>query len=244
MNRRQALPIFTLGAAGLFAAPRVPAADTQAPSVLPGTYEEFGTWLEAARTASLAYLKANGTTDTERFMKLLSLWACAMPEPPEPRWQRVAGGNALIEMATVAPGRPFVVSAFRMAPGAILPLHCHPGGGGITICMSGSMAIQHFQLSEMQPRYSETGAVAEVRQVLTAQLDDRQSTQFTPTQSNLHQFHAGQKGIVGVELAVQWQGSGEFSFLKLERPAAVDGFAAGRPLRGRWVGMQLADAYS
>ncbi len=75
-------------------------------------------------------------------------------------------------------------------------------------------------------------------------LDGRQSTQFTPTQSNLHQFHAGLKGIVGVEFAVQWQGSGEFSFLKLEQPAAVDGFAAGRPLRGRWVGMQLADAYS
>ncbi len=129
MNRRQALPVISLGATGLLAAPQVRAADTQAPSLLPGTYEGFGTWLEAARTATLAYLKSYGTTDTERFMKLLSLWACAMPGPPEPQWQRVAGANASIEMATVAAGRPFVVSAFRMAPGAILPLHCHPGEG-------------------------------------------------------------------------------------------------------------------
>jgi hypothetical protein len=61
--------------------------------------------------------------------------------------------------------------------------------------------------------------------------------------ANLHQFHAGLAGAAGVEIAVQWQGAGDFSFLKLERPAAVERFRAGERLTGKWVGMQLAAAY-
>lgn len=243
MKRRELLPVLSLAAAGSIVPPKAPALEALASGLLPQQYDDFAAWLASARTASLDYLKAYGATDTERFMKLLSLWACAMPEPPTPVWQSLCGANKPIEMATLAPGRPFVVSAFRMGPGAILPLHCHPGGGGITMCMSGSLAIQHFQLSEGQPPFSQTGAEAEVRQVLVAQLERHQSTQFTPTLSNLHQFHAGPEGVAGLEVVVQWQGAGEFSFLKLQRPAAVDTFAATRPLRGKWVGMQLANAY-
>jgi hypothetical protein len=48
---------------------------------------------------------------------------------------------------------------------------------------------------------------------------------------------------MGFEIAVQWQGGGEFSFLKLERPLPVERFDSQSRLRGEWVGMNLAAAY-
>jgi hypothetical protein len=159
-------------------------------------------------------------------------------------WRTVPGANAPLDMATVASGRPFVVSAFRMAGDAVLPVHCHPGGGGITLCTGGSLAIQHFEPCEGSAAWSQTGAHVEVRQVQVAQLRRHQATLFTPTLANLHQFRAGPEGAVGVELAVQWQGSGAFSFLKLEEDLATSDFRDGeRRLAGVWTGMRLEDAY-
>lgn len=243
MQRREMVSMLSVAAAGAVAPLVSAGAETPGPLLLPERYDDFADWLANARTAGMNYLQRFGASDTERFMKLLSLWACAMPDPPEPTWQSMQGANAPLEMATIAPGRPFVVSAFRMAPGCILPLHCHPGGGGITLCTSGSLAIQHFELCDQQPPFSQTGADAEVRQVLVAQIARNQATLFTPTLANLHQFHAGPEGAVGVEIAVQWQGAGEFSFLRMRENLAPENFRVGQRLAGRWVGMQLAAAY-
>jgi hypothetical protein len=242
MQRRELVSM--MSATACAAAPLMSAeVAARSPSQLPSEYADFADWLFNARAAGMAYLRERGTSDTERFMKLLSLWACAMPDPPEPDWQGMPGANTPLDMATIAAGRPFVVSAFRMAPGCILPLHCHPGGGGITLCTAGSLAIQHFELLDDQPPFSQTGSNADVRQVQVAQLARNQATLFTPTLANLHQFHAGPGGALGVEMAVQWQGTGEFSFLKLQEQLGVEDFRAGQPLRGQWVGMQLAAAY-
>lgn len=243
MQRRELVSALSLATAGIVAPFTAPAAEPADPALLPGRYDDFRRWLDDARAAALRYLTDYGASDTERFMKFLSLWTCAMPDPAEPPWQAMRGANASLEMATVAPGRPFVVSAFRMGPGCVLPLHCHPGGGGITLCTSGSLAIQHFELCEDQPPFSDTGARAEVRHVQVAQLAPRQATSFTPTLSNLHQFRAGPQGASGVEIAVQWRGSGEFSFLKLPVDVPIGQFLANERLSGEWVGMRLEDAH-
>jgi hypothetical protein len=243
MQRRKIVSMLSVTAAGAVASRMAAAMGPPSHGVLPGQYDDFAAWLVDARAAGMNYLREFGSAGTERFMKLLSIWACAMPDPPDPNWQAVQGANKPLEMAMIAPGQPFVVSAFRMAPGCILPLHCHPGGGGITLCTSGSLAIQHFELVEDQPPFSRTGAQAEVRQVQCAQLTTDQATLFTPTLANLHQFHAGPEGATGVEIAVQWKGAGEFSFLKLRQPLPVESFQANRRLEGNWVGMQLAAAY-
>jgi hypothetical protein len=239
MQRRSVCSFLPLAAAVSLASSYARGAQSPAPALLPRQYVNFSDWLTDARAAASNYLRDFGVADTERFMKLLSLWTSAMPQPPEPAWQAVPGAETPLEMATIAAGRPFVVSAFRMGPGAVLPLHCHPGGGGITLCTAGSLAIQHFELCDDQPPFSETGAHAEVRQVQVAQLERRQSTLFTPSLANLHQFNAGSDGAAGVEIAVQWQGAGEFSFLRLQEPVAVESFRAGRRLKGQWVGMSL-----
>jgi hypothetical protein len=244
MQRRGFISTFSLSATAAALPGAGMGAQVAEAGLVPAQYEDFPVWLQDARAAGMDYLKRYGARDTEKFMQLLSLWATAMPAPSEPAWQVMPGANSRLEMATVAPGRPFVVSAFRMAPGCVLPLHCHPGGGGITMCTSGSVTLQHFELLDNQPAFSETGAYAEVRQVQVARVERGRATMFTPTISNLHQFLAGPEGATGYEIAVQWQGGGEFSFLRLQTPVDVSSFKGNQPLRGQWTGMQLASAYT
>jgi hypothetical protein len=42
---------------------------------------------------------------------------------------------------------------------------------------------------------------------------------------------------------VQWQGGGEFSFLRFADERARDADKVGTALEGRWSGMSIADAY-
>lgn len=83
-----------------------------------------------------------------------------------PDWYASFGGwlEAARDAATIALGRPFVVTALKFAPGCLLPVRCHPGGGGISLCTSGSLVIRHYDLVEGSPEFSATGAVAEVEE--------------------------------------------------------------------------------
>jgi hypothetical protein len=244
MRRRELVSSISLAAAGAVAPLMAPAADWQGEDLLPGRYDDFTDWLQGARQAGLRHVSMFGTDNPERLIRFLGLWASAMPAPPEVSWQVIPGANARLEMATVAAGRPFVVSAFRMAPGCVLPLHCHPGGGGITLCRSGALGIQHFDLCEGQPAFSLTGAYAEVVPISLTQLTPEHDTWFTPDHANLHQFVAGPEGAAGFEIAVQWKGAGEFSFLRPDQPLPPEQLPTVRRLRGQWVGMQLAKAYA
>lgn len=243
MQRRDVVTAVSLAAAGIVAPMMAAGEEQPAVDLLPRKYDDFSVWLASAQAAGMRYLRDYGRNDTERFMKLLGLWVSAMPATPAPNWQVIEGANARLEMATLAAGRPFVVSAFRMAPGCVLPAHCHPGGGGITMCRRGAVTIQHFDLAGDQPAFSETGATVRVRAVSATQLRAEQETWFTPTQSNVHRFVATSEGAEGVEIAAQWAGGGEFSFLKLAAPPEADSFQAGQILSGSWTGMRIADAY-
>lgn len=213
---------------------------------LPSRYDTYNSWLVAARAASLEYIKRDGA-DAEQFIRFLSLWAGAMPEPENITWVNFPGANEPLEFALISAGRPFVVTAFKMAPGCILPAHCHPGGGGITVCTSGHLFIQHFELLPGSAEFTATGARAEVEEVSNACLRKNQFTTFTPTRSNLHQLSTGPEGAVGFDLVVQWEGAGEFSYLRMSD--AVTNYVS-QPVRalhrrhsGTWAGMELSQAY-
>lgn len=175
-------------------------------------------------------------------MQFLALWATAMPDPAEPEWLPIAGANRPLGSAMIAPGRPFVVTALSMAAGCRLPAHCHPGGGGISICIDGAVTIRHYDLVAGSPPYSETGATAEIDPVSVTRLDQNQFTLFTPTQANLHELRAGPDGATVVDIIVQWSGVGEFSYFRHSDDGPES--SLGRRLSGTWVGMNIADAYA
>jgi hypothetical protein len=246
MQRREFLQSAIVGGGAMVTVgPGAHAADASPSASIPGQYGSFEEWLLAARAANMAFLGAPHGREPERFLRYLLLWAEAMPKPApaDQAWQALAGARERVEFAMVAPGRPFVVSMFRMAPGCLLPAHCHPGGGGITLCLEGSVDIQHFNLAEGAPPFSETGSAATVRLDSLTHLSADRYTLFTPQRSNLHQLRAGPNGAVGVDLAAQWQGGGEFSFLRFENKRARDTSNVGATLKGKWSGMSIAEAY-
>ena len=176
-------------------------------------------------------------------MQFLAAWVTGMPKTPSPKWGSIPGANRSLDFAMLSSGRPFVVTTFRMAPGCRQPAHCHPGGGGVTLCVEGGLVMRHFNLLPDQPPFSETGAKVEIEEAAIARLTRDTFTLFTPTRSNLHQLEAGPEGAVCVDIVVQWQGAGQFSYLKLRNEDAGAPPRPGQRLRGEWVGMDIAKAY-
>jgi hypothetical protein len=218
------------------------AAQSASTSMMPTQYGTFDEWLGAARAAAQNVVRESGAKNTEQFMQFLSLWATAMPDPTEFSWLSIAGANRRLDAATLFQGRPFVVSALKMDPGCILPLHCHPSGGAVSVCLQGSLIMRHYDLVPGAAAFTETGAAVEVDEVAVASLTKNRITQFTPTRANLHTFKAGPNGATLVEIAVQWGGTGEFSYLKLG-DAVSNSSESARRYRGNWVGMNVALAY-
>ena len=177
-------------------------------------------------------------------MQFLALWATAMPDPGELSWQPIAGANKRPEAAALFQGRPFVVGALRLDPGCILPLHCHPSGGAVSVCTQGSLLMRHYDLAAGSAPFTDTGATVEVEEVSVTSLMKDRFTLFTPSRANLHTFAAGPEGATLVEIAVQWGGAGEFSYLKLEDAAPASAASTVRRRRGSWVGMDIARAYT
>jgi hypothetical protein len=206
-------------------------------------YTEFNAWLNDARAAMLPLVEQGGARDPARFIQLLAVWAVAMPRFVVREWKEVKGANAKLETALLGAGRPFTISAFRMAPGCRQPVHCHPGAGGITLVHEGSLGIKHFELVPGSAEFTNTGGPAEIAESSIAAVYSGRFTTFTPSAANLHQLEAGTDGAVGVDILVQWSGTGNFSYLQMTESVSTAEGLIGARHRGAWVGMDIAKAY-
>jgi hypothetical protein len=206
-------------------------------------YTDFNAWLNDARAATLPLVEKGGARDPAQFIQLLAVWAVAMPRFVVRDWTEIKGANAQFESALLGTGRPFSISAFRMAPGCLQPVHCHPGAGGITLVHEGSLGIKHFDLVPGSTEFTTAGGPAEIAESSIAAVYSGRFTSFTPSAGNLHQVEAGSDGAVGVDLQVQWSGTGSFSYLKLTEAISTAEGLIGARHRGVWVGMDIAKAY-
>jgi hypothetical protein len=243
MNRRTLVQLLPLALAGCAEPSGTSASGSGSSDLLPGQYTDFNVWLNAARAAGTQLLEKRAARDPARFVQFLAVWAVAMPRFVVREWREVKGANNKLELATLATGSPFLVSAFRMAPSCIQPVHAHPGAGGITLCHEGSLAIKHFDLIPGSTEYSNTGGPAEIQEAAIAHLHTGRFTTFTPSAGNLHELEAGPEGAVGVDIHVQWQGTGAISYIKLAQSTATSEGQVGARHPGKWVGTDIAQAY-
>lgn len=239
MKRRTLLHALPLAVAGCARTP-----GSGAPDLFPArSYREFNVWLNDARAATLAALEQGGARDPARVVQLLALWAVAMPRFGVRDWQEVPGANAKLETALLASGEPFSISAFRMAPGCIQPVHDHPGGGGLTLVYDGSLGIKHFDVVPGSAESATVGGAAEIAESSLAAVYSGRFTTFTPSAGNLHQLEAGSDGAMGVDILIQWSGTGAFSYFKPAEPMSTAQGLIGERHRGIWVGSEIAKAY-
>lgn len=237
MKRRTLVTVLPLALAGC-------ASGSGSPDLFPSRpYTDFNAWLNDARAATLPLIEKGGARDPSRFIQLLALWAVAMPRFVVREWTEVKGANAKLETALLAAGRPFSVSAFRMAPGCLQPVHCHPGAGGLTVVHEGSLGIKHFELVPGSTEFTTTGGAAEISESSIAAVYSGRFTTFTPAAGNLHQLEAGTDGAIGVDLQVQWSGTGKFSYLKLREAISTAEGTIGTRHVGAWTGMDISKAY-
>lgn len=237
MDRRTLVQLLPLALAGC-------AKTSRQPDLFPARpYTDFNAWLNDARAATLPLIEKGGARDPAQFIQLLALWAVAMPRFVVRDWTEVKGANAKLESALLGTGRPFSIAAFRMAPGCLQPVHCHPGAGGITLVHEGSLGIKHFDLVPGSTQFTTTGGAAEIAESSIAAVYSGRFTSFTPSAGNLHQVEAGTDGAVGVDMQVLWSGTGSFSYLKLTESISTAEGLIGARHRGAWVGMDIAKAY-
>jgi PCO_ADO len=241
MNRRSLVQLLPLALAGC----AQPSGGSGSSNPFPrGPYTNFNAWLNDARAATLPLIQTGGARDPAQFIQLLALWAVAMPRFAVREWKEIKGANAKLETALLGAGRPFTISAFRMAPGCLQPVHGHPGAGGITVVHDGSLGIKHFDLVPGSTEFTNTGGAAEIAESSIAAVYSGRFTTFTPSAGNLHQLEAGTDGATGVDMLVQWgAAAGNFSYLKLTESISTAEGVIGARHRGTWVGMDIAKAY-
>lgn len=243
MNRRHLVQVLPFALAGCTKSTGDSALASGSPDLFPGQYTELNEWLSDARAVGMHLIEKRGARDPARFVQFLALWAVAMPRFVVRDWREIKGANSKLESALLGSGRPFAVSAFRMAPGCIQPVHGHPGGGGLTLCHEGSLAIKHFDLIPGSTEFSNTGGAAEIGEASITHVHSGRFTTFTPSAGNLHQLEAGPEGALGVDILVQWQGAGAFSYLRPTQPIVTSEGEVGARHRGTWVGTDIARAY-
>lgn len=241
MKRRhlvQALPLALIGGCSKGTA-------SGSPELFPSRqYTEFNDWLNDARAVATNLIQKGQARDPSRVVQLLALWVVAMPRFVVREWQEITGANAKFETARLAQGSPFAVSAFRMGPGCLQPVHSHPAAGGITVCHEGSLAIKHFDLMPGSAEYTNTGEGAEVGEVSISHVHSGRFTTFTPSAANLHQLEAGPEGAVGVDVLVRWNPGADLVYMKLQNAIATSEGTIGARHLGAWAGLDISKAYS
>ena len=97
---------------------------------------------------------------------------------------------------------PYYGGRFKMAPGAVLKPHDHPGHVVVTLGLEGSARYAHYDLADEPPSKNDRSTPFLVRETRTGILTPGCTTHLSRTRDNLHTFTAGPEGAVMVPLSL------------------------------------------
>jgi hypothetical protein len=129
-----------------------------------------------------------------------------------------AGLNPPVEFGPLKIAPPLAIIQWRLAPGATLPAHNHNPADVISLCLEGACTIRHFDIIDRAPDYSsrETFLIRESRNDL---LTPGRMSSLSTVRDNIHTFHAGKAGAMGIDINSILPGDKPFSFLDIaEKP--------------------------
>lgn len=165
----------------------------------------------------------------DAYLYRLAAEAQALAPADVPEMQRTVFEN---ERLTTGPawtsGSIFAV-VVRMAPGAVLAPHDHPGHVVVTMGLEGSARYRHYELEDEAPAKDDRDTPFLVRETRSGLLVPGCTTHLSRTRDNVHAFTAGPEGAVLVDfttavggpdfgmLAVDEQAEDEFHGLRVAR---------------------------
>jgi hypothetical protein len=133
---------------------------------------------------------------------------------PKGKLGAFAGLNPPVEFGPLKIAVPLAIIQWRLAPGATLPAHNHNPADVISLCLEGACTVRHFDIVDRAPDYSskETFLIRETRNDL---LTPGRMSSLSTVRDNIHTFHAGKAGAMGIDINSILPGDKPFSFLDI-----------------------------
>jgi hypothetical protein len=127
-------------------------------------------------------------------------------------------------------GRPFFIVEWSMAPGAVLPPHCHPNVSVCTLGLEGEAVLSNYEVVGAAPAFTSEERF-EVRRTHEDLIGPGRVATLSPSRDNIHTFRAGAKGARGIDISTYHGPDAGFSFLDVGAGAPKDG----RVYTARWI---------
>jgi hypothetical protein len=209
-------------AAFAFASPaRVSARDSETRGIVPATESSLdfeGLVKECAELAKMAQQEAGLNEEAHIFRLSAVASRLRLTSVPKGKLGMFAGLNPPVEFGPLKIAAPLAIIQWRLAPGATLPAHNHNPADVISLCLEGSCTVRHFDIVDRAPDYSskETFLIRESRNDL---LTPGRMSSLSTVRDNIHTFHAGKDGAMGIDINSILPGEKPFSFLDIaEKP--------------------------
>lgn len=133
---------------------------------------------------------------------------------PETKTGKFAGLNPAVNFGPVRVAPPLGVILWRLDPGAVLPPHNHTPADVLSLCLSGEARVRHFDIAGEAPPYSSRNSFI-IRETRNMLLTPGRASGLTQVRDNIHTFHAGDQGAVGIDINTFLPGKKDYSFLQI-----------------------------
>ena len=173
-------------------------------------FEEF--IKECAALAKQAF-QTSGLNEDAHVFRLAALASqLRLGGVPRGKLGPFAGLAPPVEFGPLHVAAPLAIIQWRLAPGATLPAHNHNPADVISLCIEGECFVRHFDIVGEAPAYSskETFLIRETRSDL---LTPGRMSSLSTTRDNIHTFHAGKEGAMGIDINSILPNNKPFSFL-------------------------------
>lgn len=173
---------------------------------------------ECAELAKNAQQEAGLNEEAHIFRLSATASRLRLQSVPKGKLGAFAGLNPPVEFGPVKIAAPLAIIQWRLAPGATLPPHNHNPADIISLCIEGACTVHHFDIVDRAPDYSskESFLIRESRNDL---LTPGRMSSLSTIRDNIHTFHAGKDGAMGIDINSVLPGDKPFSFLDVaEKP--------------------------
>jgi len=173
---------------------------------------------ECESLAKIAHQESGLNEDAHIFRLSATVSRLRLASVPNGKLGEFAGLNPPGEFGPLKIAAPLAIIQWRLAPGATLPAHNHNPADVISLCLEGDCTVRHFDIVGNAPDYSskETFLIRESRNDL---LTPGRMSSLSTLRDNIHTFHAGKDGAMGIDINSILPGNKPFSFLDFaDRP--------------------------
>ena len=173
---------------------------------------------ECAELAKIAQQEASLNEEAHIFHLSAAASRLRLTSVPKGKLGRFAGLSPPVEFGPLKIAAPLAIIQWRLAPGATLPAHNHNPADVISLCLEGECTVRHFDIVDGAPDYTSKKSFL-IRESRNDLLTPGRMSSLSTVRDNIHTFHAGKDGAMGIDINSILPGDKPFSFLDVaEKP--------------------------